>query len=91
MSAVVQFRPPANAVDTYPDTARYNGGVAIRSESSSSGYKISFDAAPGAMYWTCSCPGNIRHGDCKHLRAIGLKGRRYGAQREEAKKFGFAP
>lgn len=86
---ITKFVPPAQATEVYPDSSRYKGGFGLRSESSNRLYKVSFDCAPGAMYWTCSCPGNIRHGQCKHLDACGLKGRKYGKNAGEAKKFGF--
>ena len=67
-----------NAVEVLPDTERYKCRIKVRSASSSSMYLISYDAAPGAGYWVCSCRGNIAHGHCKHLEALGLKGRKYG-------------
>jgi hypothetical protein len=73
----VVFRPPPGAI-TYPDSTRYKGGFGVRSETSNRLYKVSFDTAQGC--WVCSCPGNIAHGDCKHLSANGLRGRRYGRQ-----------
>jgi hypothetical protein len=39
---------------------------------------VSYDAAPNAGYWTCSCRGNISHGQCKHLTNMGLMGRKFG-------------
>ena len=69
---------PENAVETLPDTDRYKVRFKVRSESSNNLYLISFDAAPGAGYWTCSCRGCISHGQCKHLTAAGLKGRKFG-------------
>jgi len=69
-----------NAVETLADTDRYKCRFKVRSESSGRLYMVSFDSADGAGYWTCSCPGNIRHGDCKHLRAVGVKGRKLGKQ-----------
>ena len=59
---------------------RHIFGFLVASSSGRSNYKISFDAAPGAMYWVCSCPGCIRHGQCKHLTAAGLQGRKFGKQ-----------
>lgn len=67
-----------NAVETLPDTERYKCRFKVKSASSNSLYMISYDDAPGAGYWTCSCRGNIRHGQCKHLTACGLKGRKFG-------------
>jgi len=87
--SIVKFVPPRHATEVYPDSTRYKGGFGVRSESSGRIYKISYDCAGGAMYWTCSCPGNIRYGQCKHLSACGLKGRKHGANAGEARKFGF--
>lgn len=67
--------PPSSAVAVYDDTDRYKFGFGVASASSGRIYKISFDAAGGALYWKCSCPGNITHGRCKHLKACGLMGR----------------
>ena len=69
---------PKTAIETFPDTDRYKARFNIKSESSNKIYRISYDAAPNAGYWTCSCMGNIRYGQCKHLSACGLKGRKYG-------------
>jgi hypothetical protein len=79
---------PRHAVETCPDTDRYKFGYIIAG-STGRHYKISFDAAPGAMYWTCSCRGCISTGQCKHLTAAGLRGRQYGKQLDFAKKHGF--
>ena len=82
MSAAINY--PAiyqgSAVEVLPDTDRYKCRFKVKSESSNSLYLISFDNASGAGYWTCSCRGNISHGECKHLRAAGLKGRKLGKQ-----------
>jgi len=74
-------RIKANAVELLPDSDRYKLRHKVRSSSSNNLYLVSFDNAPGAGYWTCSCRGNIRHGHCRHLDAAGLKGRAYGHQR----------
>jgi len=68
----------STAVEVLPDSGRYKVRFKVRSESSNQLYLISYDNAPGAQYWTCSCRGNIRHGQCKHLSAAGLKGRAFG-------------
>jgi len=67
-----------HAVDVLPDTDRYKCRFKIRSRSSNKMYLVSYDAAAGAGYWTCSCPGNIIHGQCTHLTEMGLQGRKYG-------------
>ena len=73
-SAII--KPPASAVETLPDTDRYKCRFKVRSASSNSLYLISFDTATAC--WKCSCLGCISHGECKHLRAAGLKGRTHG-------------
>lgn len=68
----------SRAVEILPDSDRYKVRFKVRSSSSNNLYLISYDNAPGAGYWTCSCRGNIRFGSCKHLEACGLRGRKYG-------------
>lgn len=87
--SIIKFERPRISVRNFPDSDRYKGGFGVKSESSSRIYKISFDAAKGAMYWVCSCPGAIRYGQCKHLTACGLKGRVHGRQLDEARKYGW--
>ena len=69
---------PPTAIETFPDTERYRCRFNVRSSSSNFLHRISFDAAQGACYWTCSCRGNILYGSCKHLEGLGLKGRKFG-------------
>ena len=88
-TSIVKFCAPSNALIIFPDSERYKGGFGVRSESTNAIYKISFDSAPGAMYWTCSCRGCIRYGQCKHLTACGLMGRKYGRNIVDAEKFGW--
>ena len=57
------------------DDARYKSKFEVVSESSGRVYRISYDSAPGAGYWVCSCPGYLTRGKCKHLSAAGLRGR----------------
>lgn len=83
-------RPPSNALRILPDDSRYKCRYEVRSESSDRVYRISFDAAPGAGYWVCSCPGCIRYGSCKHLESAGLRGRKFGRQLDTLKAFGLA-
>ena len=89
MNEVIKWKAPALATQSFPDSDRYKGGFGVRSSSSDKIYKISFDTAPGALYWKCSCVGGIRWGQCKHLTACGLKGRPFGRQIGEAKKYGW--
>jgi hypothetical protein len=74
-NALVLKRLAQAAVQRLPDNGRYLYCFLVRSESSGSLYKVSFDSAPAARWWTCSCRGNIGHGNCKHLKAMGLMGR----------------
>lgn len=88
LAKVDRPKPPPGAI-TYPDSDRYKFGFGVASQSSGRIYKISFDCAPGALYWTCSCMGNTRYGQCKHLTSCGLRGRGSGKQLDFAKKHGF--
>lgn len=72
---VTRPSPPPNAIQIYQDAPRARFGFGVASSSSGRIYKISFDDAPGALYWRCSCPAGISRGYCKHLQACGLKGR----------------
>ena len=89
---IQKFRPPPGSRGT-PDTgsfngkARYVGGFLVPSTDGSRYYKICFDCAQ--ICWVCDCRGAISHGQCKHLTACGLKGRRYGKNIADAKKYGF--
>jgi len=74
-NAIVIQKLKAAGINLLPNNGRYLYCFLVPSESSNALYKVSFDSAPGARYWTCSCRGNIGHGKCKHLRAIGLMGR----------------
>ena len=84
-------KPPRNALATYPDSkdGRYKCIFEIASQTSNRVYRISFDAAKNAGYWVCSCPGCLRHGQCKHLEAAGLKGRQFGKQLDTLKALGL--
>jgi len=76
-----------SAIQVLPDDTRYKCRFDIRSSSSNRIYRISFDSAAGALCWKCSCPGCIRFGDCKHLKAMNLPGRKYGKSVEWARRF----
>ena len=80
MSSTTIANITRNAVEVLPDSDRYKVRFKVRSASSNRLYMVSYDNAPGAQYWTCSCRGNIRHGQCKHLTAAGLRGRKFGRQ-----------
>ena len=79
----------ASAAIVYPDSTRYKCGMGVKSQSSGKIYKVSYDAADGAMYWVCSCPGACVHGNCKHLKAMGLQGRKFGKDLTTAKALGL--
>jgi hypothetical protein len=55
-----------------PDNAQYIHRFQIKSESSERLYTIAQSRSGG--WWSCGCPGWIRHKNCKHLRALGLPG-----------------
>ena len=84
------IKAPSHAIEVLPDSDRYKCRFKVCSESSDRLYLISFDAADGAGYWVCSCPGCITRGQCKHLTAAGLKGRAFGQDRETLRKLGLA-
>ena len=54
------------------DNAAYTNRFQIKSASSSALYTIAQSKSGG--WWSCSCPGWIRHKSCKHLTALGLPG-----------------
>jgi hypothetical protein len=81
MNALIPRNIPNTAVEVLPDSDRYKCRFKVKSESSNSLYLISYDNAAG--WWTCSCRGNISHGQCKHLTAAGLKGRKFGQSKLE--------
>ena len=85
--ALVPTRATPPAGHEYPDTERYKGRFAVRSETTKNRYLVSFDMA--MMCWVCSCPGGITKGQCKHLTANGLKGRKFGRQLKEARRHGW--
>ena len=82
--ANIVTRPPRGALQVLPNTDRYKCRFDIPSQSSGRIYRVSFDAA--GPYWVCSCPGNIRHGQCKHLDAMGVHGRKYGKDDPDNRK-----
>ena len=75
------FNYPSNCVERLPDMYynRYRFPFKVLSDSNpNKTYTISYDNAPNAGHWTCSCRGNIGHGHCKHLEEAGLHGRKWG-------------
>ena len=60
------------------DGPRYKNRFDVVSERSLRQYRISYDAAGGAGYWTCSCMAGVRGLPCRHLRHFGLRGRGLG-------------
>ncbi len=69
---IVFYIPDSRVGEALPDTERYKHRFKINSSSSDSVYLVSYDSAQNAGYWTCSCRGNIRHGNCKHLKSMNL-------------------
>lgn len=59
-------------VDHLPDNTQYTNRFEIHSETSSRVYVIA--QSKSGRWWSCSCPGWIRHRNCKHLKALGLPG-----------------
>jgi len=55
-----------------PDNSAYTNRFEIRSETSNRIYVIA--QSKSGRWWSCSCPGWIRHKTCKHLKALGLPG-----------------
>jgi len=78
MNHEIAVKTTPSAIEVLPDSDRYKCRFTVRSESSNKLYMVSYDSAAGAGYWTCSCFGNRRFGQCKHLTAAGLKGRKFG-------------
>lgn len=76
-------------LNALPDTDRYKVRFEVRSQSTDQIYRVSFDAAPGAGYWVCSCRGCIGHGSCKHLESAGLRGHKYGKDLDTLKALGL--
>lgn len=85
---IVKFVPP-NGAPALPDLKQYKGRFQVKSASSHNLYTISYLTGPNSNYWVCSCRGCIGYGQCKHLTALGLKGRKYGPQIADGKKYGF--
>lgn len=71
MTKMTVVTRPAGSVKL-PDNAQYTNRFEIRSSSSNRIYVIA--QSKSGRWWACSCPGWIRHKDCKHLRALGLAG-----------------
>lgn len=84
-ASIIKFVKKA-ALKVHPDDSRYKCRFDIPG-STGDVHRISFDSAPGAGYWKCSCRGNIRHGKCKHLDAMGLPGRKQGKSLKWVKHF----
>lgn len=71
---IVKFKPPPG-VKILPDEGPHKLRMDIPSSSGSRNYRVSFLSGPNSNYFVCSCPGNLSHGRCKHLSAMGLWGR----------------
>ena len=82
MQTEITIKPPENAVEVLPDKGHYRCRFTVRSETSDRLYTVSFNASPNTGHWCCSCKGCVTHGDCKHLRAAGLRGRKHGKNQD---------
>jgi hypothetical protein len=67
MSALDLFSRQTGAV-LLPDNKQWTNRVQIKSESSNNLYVIAKRKSSGEL--GCSCPGWIRHRNCKHLRTF---------------------
>jgi hypothetical protein len=75
MNATTAIVPamPRGFVKIEPDDSRYKNKFHVNSATSDRVYRISYDSAPGAGWYICSCPcGLIGKQNCKHLKAIGI-------------------
>lgn len=88
-TAIVQRIKKNAALNYLGDTDRYKCRFDVPG-STGNIYRVSFDAAPGAGYWVCSCRGCIAHGQCKHLTAMGLYGRKMGKSLKWVEHFRMA-
>lgn len=55
-----------------PDTNTHVNRFQVKSESSNRLYTIA--QSRSGLWWSCGCPGWIRHKTCKHLTSMGLPG-----------------
>lgn len=56
--------------DRLPDNAAYTNRFYVKSQSSNALYVVA--QSKSGRWWSCSCPGWIRHKKCKHLAAMQL-------------------
>jgi len=70
-TGMVIHRPPGSAI--LPDNSQYTNRFEIKSQSSNAIYTVA--QSKSGRWWSCSCPGWIRHRKCKHLTALGLPGK----------------
>ena len=70
-AGIVLRRPPGSIV--LPDNTQYTNRFEIKSQSSNAIYTVA--QSKSGRWWSCSCPGWIRHRKCKHLTALGLPGK----------------
>lgn len=71
MANLTTVRPPPGAV-MLPDEGRYKMRMDIPSSDGSRYYRVAYNISG---WFCCSCRGCIRHGQCKHLSAMGLWGK----------------
>ena len=68
-NSLVTFTRPKGTV-ALPDNASYMNRFEIKSETSRRIYIIA--QSKSGRWWSCSCPGWLRHRKCKHLQCLGL-------------------
>jgi hypothetical protein len=76
---IVKFTPPPGVI-MQPDSGPHKLRMDVPSSGGDRYYRVSFLSGPNSNYFQCSCPGCIRHGQCKHLTAMGLWGRAHSAR-----------
>lgn len=70
MSNIIKRTISQIAERMLPDNQSFTNRFQIRSETSNSLYTVA--QSKSGRWWSCSCPGWIRHRKCKHLEALGL-------------------
>jgi hypothetical protein len=70
MANAIVTRPQGSVA--LPDNGQWTNRFEIKSSSSNRVYTVAQHKT--SRFWGCSCPGWIRHKNCKHLTSIGLPG-----------------
>lgn len=77
-NGIVKFTAPPNSI-SLPDEGQYKLRIKIPNSDGSRYYMVAFLVGPHSNYFVCSCLGCIRFGQCKHLEAMGLWGRKFSS------------